>query len=171
MRSIIFILALAIPALGQDQSSAAPACGRHQAWFSVKVEKRQQNLDSPDKGMARVYFLQDTGGLYSPLWSGTWITKIGVDGRWVGANENNSYFSVSVDPGLHDLCVNAQSHTAELARVTELRQFTAEPGRTYFFRVRDLLWKIPMLIVEPIDQDQAEYMMAISPVAISKGTK
>ena len=32
----------------------------------------------------------------------------GIDGAWTGASHGNSYFSVSVDPGVRHVCVATQ---------------------------------------------------------------
>ena len=50
--------------------------------------------------------------------------KLAVDGAWVGANHGNSYFSVSVEPGEHHVCVTLQSSL--VAQRVELAHFTAE---------------------------------------------
>ena len=65
--------------------------------------------------------------------------RVGLDGAWVGANKDRSYFFFSVDPGEHQLCTNWQSgvfkKTAD--RVGSAASLTADAGTAYYFRVRD----------------------------------
>jgi len=59
--------------------------------------------------------------------------RFGLDGAWAGANNNNSYFAVTVDPGVHHLCVSWQSTLRMLKKSIDVASFTAEPGKVYYF--------------------------------------
>ena len=96
MRSVPVLMLLAVSAFAQEQPGAvAAACGPKEA-FEVKLDQSQHILVQPDPGKARIYFVQDIGAVNCLGGCGT---KIGLDGAWVGANKQNSYFSVSVEPG------------------------------------------------------------------------
>ena len=70
---------------------------------------------------------------------------------------------MDVDPGVHHLCANAQAHLFK--HVTELAHFTAEAGHVYYFRIRNVTWHALRLDFDPVDSDQALYM--IDPSALS----
>ena len=68
-----------------------------------ELDKSQHALAAPEPGKARAYFIQDARAF---------TTNFGVDGAWVGANNGNSYFSVSIEPGLHHLCTDIEPRLA-----------------------------------------------------------
>ena len=81
----------------------------------------------------------------------------------MGANRLNSYFSVSVDPGEHHVCVMLQSTL--LAQRVELAHFTAEAGRTYYYRTRIVMSReMELLELDPLDSDQGRYLVALFPL-------
>lgn len=91
--------------------------------------------------------------------------RIGLDGAWVGANKNNSYFFVYVEPGEHRVCANVQS---SLTYPMELTHFTAEAEKTYYFRVRVVPTSYGVyLFLNPVDSDEAKYRIAAFPLSIS----
>jgi hypothetical protein len=101
MKSVLVMMLLAVSAFAQEQpGTVAAACGPKEA-FAVKLDQSQHTLAQPEPGRARVYFVQDIGAVNCLGGCGT---KIGLDGAWAGANKQNSYFSVSVEPGEHHVC-------------------------------------------------------------------
>jgi len=168
MKQFLVIIFLAITAIGQTKSgpTAPAACASKSASFDVKLDRSQHTLLPTESGKARVYFIQDFG--FASCLGNCLTTKVGVDGTWIGANQNNSYFSVSVEAGEHHLCVNPQSRFATETRYVELAHFTAEPGKVYYFRTRTLGGNNnPVLDFEPVDSDQAEYLIASYPLSVS----
>jgi len=71
-------------------AAAQTACGPSGVSFKVTVDKSQRALPPPEPGKARVY----------AIGSGT----IAMDGQWMGEGSRDTYFSFSVEPGLHHLC-------------------------------------------------------------------
>jgi len=168
MKNLLVIILLATSALAQNKpKSAAPAaCASRSANFDVKLDQSQHSLLPPEPGKARVYFIQDLG--FVSCLGSCLTTKIGLDGAWVGANQHNSYFSVSVEPGEHHLCANVQSRFAAGNRYLALAHFNAEPGKVYYFRTRALGSNDnPVLDFDPVDSDQAEYLIASYPLSAS----
>lgn len=168
MRSVPVMIFLAASAFAQGQPGlAAPAaCASKNANFDVKLDESQHTLLPPEPGKARVYFIQDLG--FVSCLGGCLTTKIGLDGTWIGANQHNSYFSVSVDAGEHHLCANLQSRFAAVNRYFALAHFTAEAGKVYYFRTRTLGGKDnPAFDLDPVDSDQAEYLIAAYPLSVS----
>jgi len=92
MKIALVVLLLAASAFAQDSAAAVEsACGQKDGRFNVKLDESQHTLTQPEPGKARVYFIQQKA-----LDTFVVTTGIGLDGAWVGANKNNSYFTVSV---------------------------------------------------------------------------
>lgn len=170
MKVVLAFLLFAVSAFAQNPMAVATAaCGPKKVSFDVMTNPAQHSLELPEPGKARVYFVQDLG-TQAPLGvGGAQVTRVGIDGAWVGANNNNSYFSVSVEPGEHHICVNAQTHLFK--GVMEFAHFTAEAGKVYYFRTRDFLWQTRRLEFAPVDSDQARYMIAAYPRSIAHAKK
>jgi len=166
MRSALVVILLAASVYAQDQSVAgAAACGPKGASFNVKRDDSQHVLAQPEAGKARVYFVQDVGVI--DCIGGCFTMKVGLDGAWVGANQHNSYFSVSVEPGEHHLCANPQSRF-QAGRLVALAHFTAEAGKVYYFRTRAFEDRNQMFLdLDPIDSDQAQHLIASYPLSMS----
>jgi hypothetical protein len=93
-----------------------------------------------------------------------------LDGTWAGANHGNSYFSVSVDPGEHHVCVTLQSSL--VAQRVELAHFTAVADTAYYYRTRLVMSRsMELLELEPIDNDQGKYLVASFALAVSNPKK
>jgi hypothetical protein len=143
------------------------ACGPEGVSFNVKRDDSQHQLLPPDAGKARVYFLHDAG-TGSTL--GYPTVKLAIDGAWVGANHGNSYFSVSVGPGEHHICVTLQSSL--VAQRVELAHFTAEAGKTYYYRTQLVTSRtVELLELDAIDSDQGKYLIDSSPLSVSSPKK
>jgi hypothetical protein len=162
MRIALIFFLLALPAWAQEKAATSvtsPACGPNNVKFDVTLDKSQHAVTQPEPGKARVYFIQDRGAQFI---GGTVEAVIGLDGTWVGANRNNAYFSVSVEPGEHHAC-------ADLGHSIELAHFKAEAGGIYYFRARAVGAEDGMyLFLGPVDGDQAKYLIARYPVSVSR---
>jgi hypothetical protein len=165
MRSALVLMVLSVCAIPQDKPPVvAPACGRSDVNFDVKRDQTQHALGQPEPGKALVYFVQDLG--QTRCLTSCVTVKIGLDGAWVGANQDNSYFSMSVEPGEHHVCATPQSR--ELRRLVGLAHFTAEVGKTYYLRTRLFGDQNQQLIdLGLIDSDQAGYFVASYPLSVS----
>jgi hypothetical protein len=127
MRTALIFLLLPLAALAQEKTptTAAPsACGPDNVKFEVKLDKLQHTPAQPEPGKALIYFIQDKGPQSCGIGAAP-QTGIGMDGAWVGANRNNSYFSVSAELGKHHVCSAVMSF---INQTTELAHFTAETG-------------------------------------------
>jgi hypothetical protein len=160
MRIGLVIIFLAASAFAQDQSAVAKAaCGPDDVDFEIKLDKSKHGLTPPEPGKARVYFIQDIGRVSC---IGTCVkTRIGVDGTWAGAIRNNSYFSISVEPGEHHMC-------AKSGEVVALVHLNAEPGKIYYFRTRLFGSENQRIFdFDPIDSDQGQHLIASYPLSVS----
>lgn len=165
MKSALVMMLLTLSAFAQDKSSRlASACGPKDVTFNVSTEISHASAE-PEPGKARVVFIQDDGP-----WGGHqhYVTKIGLDGAWVGAYKQNAYFTVSVDPGEHHVCANVQSKSA-FGLLLALAHFTAEPDKIYYFRTRffggmpGVTTAPPYVDLETVDSDEAKYRMTSFP--------
>ncbi len=96
------------------------------------------------------------------------MTKVGVDGNWVGANQGNSYFSFAVDPGEHHLCVNWQSRLEWRSRAFALANFTAEADKVYYFRTRLFSTRSDYVFdLDLVNSDQGKLLVASSAFSVS----
>jgi hypothetical protein len=154
---------LAISATAQTPAIVEKSCGPQKTQFEVKRTQPQPRISEPEAGKARVYFIQDLG---KTTCVNCVTIRIGVNAEWVGANQRNSYFSVSLEPGEHHLCASPQPSYLQV--LVGLLHFTAEAGKTYFFRVRLIGEQEQALLdFDPIDSEQAEYLIGTYPVAVS----
>jgi len=143
------------------------ACGPQNVSFKVNLNESQHALTQPQPGKALVYFIHDAG---TGLGLGYPTIKVALDGQPVGANHVNSYFSVSIDPGEHHVCVSLQSSL--VAQRVELAHFTASADQIYYYRTRLLLSRgLELLQLEPIDSDQGKYLITFFPLSISSPKK
>jgi hypothetical protein len=166
MRILILIMLAVLSAFGQDQSTdSEAACGPLDVKLAVKPDDSRHAVSQPGLGKALIYFIQEAGSANCLL--GPCVTRIGLDGTWVGAFKHNSYFSVSVDPGEHHSCMNVQSPTP-LGKLTAFAHVTAEAGKVYYMGTRAAVRTgTTHLEIEPIDSDQAKHLIASSPLSVS----
>lgn len=169
---MIFAASASASALGPS-FRAAQACGPRDASFRVTLDESQPTLKPAEPGKATVYFVLDDGpwGQYQH-----YVLKVGLDGAWVGAYKRNSYFTVSVEPGEHHVCANVQSNSSA-GTLLALAHFTAEPGKVYYFRTqflagtRALYPAQSLLALDPLDSDEAKYLIASYPLSVSQTNK
>jgi hypothetical protein len=139
-RITLVVLLFASPALAQDSAAnplAAAGCGPNEIEFDVKTDKKQHPTSQPEAGKALVYVIGAAWSDYVALHVGTPPTRFGIDGTWVGANGYRSYFFFPVEPGDHRLCTSAQSKIERVVKYsTTAASFTAEAGKTYYFRTK-----------------------------------
>jgi len=121
--------ALVFAVQAQAKTILPDACGDDSVKFNVKTEKDQSPPAPPPAGKAQIVFINDAKG---------WSARYGMDGAWVGANEGNSYFAVTVDPGERHLCVDYHVSAAYLGTLKQqnmlVASVTTEAGKVYYFQ-------------------------------------
>jgi hypothetical protein len=162
----------------QTNSLGAPGCGPAEIKFEVETDESRHAAPAPDAGKALVVFLQDDAKFDSRPRP---TTRFGIDGTWVGATHANSFFYVAVDPGEHHVCANWQNRASLLTptRATAAAHFTAEAGKTYYFRGRDIaitgergaVVSEPEVKLEPLDGDEAQILMRSFTLSVSRAKK
>ena len=166
---IFFVILLSAASVLAETSLAVPtaACGPESVSFNVKRDDSEHQPLTPDPGKARIYFVHDAG-TGSVLAYPT--VKLAIDGAWVGANHGNSYFSVSVAPGEHHVCVTLQS--SFVAQRVELAHFTAEAAQSYYYRTQLVTSRsVELLELDALDSDQGKYLIDSFPLSVSSPKK
>ncbi len=124
---LIFLCAAPLPALCQSdtfpdswQARVFEACGapEKQVNFTVTADNSGRPPAAQPAGKALIYVLRPHHGLTG------FPSKIAVDGEWKGANLPGTYFTFTVEPGLHYFCSSAKSQS--------LLIMTVEAGKTYY---------------------------------------
>lgn len=167
MKILLAVLLCCAPLYAQIPEPATSACGSLHVSMAVDLDHSSHLIQPADPGKARIYFIQDTG-LTTNL--GYPTTRIGIDGAWAGANKKNSWFSVSIDPGEHHLCLAVQSFITHFApQVLEFAHLDAEAGKVYYYRSRIISSQTgpEYLIFDPVDSDEAKYLIASYPLSSS----
>jgi hypothetical protein len=156
---LVLALLFASPALAQDQAAAARAaagCGPADTQFDVKVDADHHPAGTPEEGKALVYVFED--------WMMGPTMRVGLDGSWVGATYNKSYFFFSVTPGEHNLCAEWQSGTFKKTaeRIGAARAIAFEAGKVYF--VRMVFWEAQstwgQINLELADKAEGQFLIA-----------
>jgi hypothetical protein len=154
---LVIFLTLSVIFLPPANAQAALGCGPVNVKFDVTTKFPVGPVPAPTAGKALVVFLQDDyqfGGFGRPT------TRFGIDGTWTGATHANSYFYVSVDPGEHHVCASWQSSgLAESERSMAALHFTAEAGKSYYFRARDVAHAARELVLSRLDSDEAQVII------------
>jgi len=179
MKTALIILCLTVTAFAQEKvrfGHTAPgmryaaACGPQAANFKVRLDDSQHGPLFAKPGMAQIYFIHDAGIQYEHITMLYPTVKFGVDGSWAGAGHGDSWFAYTVAPGEHHLCVTLQSKFVD--QRVELAHFTAEAGKSYYFRTRLIASQsVELLELSHIDSDQGVYLVSIFPMASSTPKK
>jgi hypothetical protein len=168
MRSMLVLVLLAATAVAQDQpaiTAAVATCGPKDVNFDVKADQNQHPVPQPDSQKALVYVVQEFGQVEC---RGCAVTKIGLDGVWVGANKGNSYIYFFAEPGERHLCMNWQSRFESRSRAFAVANFTAEAGKTYYYRARVFPGHLDISFdLDPINSDQGKLLVASSALSVS----
>ena len=134
MKSIpaLSLLCVSLVFAAQARATVLPdACGDDKIKFDVSAKSGQPAPAPPPAGKAQIVFIENENQMVGTMMYAT--VRFGLDGTWAGANYNNSYFAVPVDPGVHHLCASWQSSLRMIKKYIDVASFTAEPGKVYYF--------------------------------------
>lgn len=186
MKTLLAVIFLISPALAQNESGpgvarTTAACGPAETHFDVKVNSNEHPLPvaDPDKALVVVAEDQETKFVRDVT------IRVAVDGAWMGANRGKSYFFFAVNPGTRHVCADWETSNGPDERIIALTNFTAEAGKIYYFRARTWgsftsqgsgnaasnqrsNW---VLDLDPISDDQGQYIVATSGVSSSRPKK
>jgi hypothetical protein len=143
-----------------ESARAAAGCGPTEVHFDVKADKKQHPAPQPEADKALVYVFENDDAA---------TTRVGLDGKWMGANRGQSYFFFSVDPGEHRLCTDWQSSFEKLSRLGSAASFTTEIGKTYYFRIeiRAPEHQSFTMKLEPLDSAEGQFLISSNALSTS----
>ena len=127
----IAVLCVLAAATLQAKTILPDACGDDKVKFEIKTEKDHAAPGAPNSGKAQLVLIEALDKTF--CWGCSVATRFGMDGAWVGANNGDSYFVLSIDRGEHHLCADWQSVFGTLKKKIGLTSFTAEAGKVYYF--------------------------------------
>jgi hypothetical protein len=125
--TITLAVATCVPAMAK--TILPDACGDNKVEFDIKIMKDQPAAAAPESGKALIVFVETAP--YIPILTPGSETRFGLDGAWVGAIKPKGYFTVSVPPGEHHLCVSV--HGPNSFKDAAVMKVVAEEGKTYYF--------------------------------------
>jgi len=177
--TLVALVLLALQAPAQTIPEPVPPsspCGPANVKYEVKLNRTQHTLSRPEPGKALVYVIEVFQR--PPGEWGTPTIRVGLNGKWMGANRGTSYLSFPVDGGENHLCTNWQSVWKQLSAQHSQTSFVAEAGKIYFFRVQthfqtyisgvaqsSVVWSFDL---QPMDSQEAKNFIAASPLSISQ---
>jgi hypothetical protein len=169
--TLTIVLFLALSSVAQTIPTVAPpsaGCGPAKVKFNVSFNPNEHALRQPAPGQGLVYVVEVFQR--PPGEMGTPTIRVGVNGKWIGANHGTSYLSFPVEAGENHLCVNWQSRQRQLSDQHAVTNFVAEGGKTYFFKVEVTkregnVWSYDM---QQIGLEEAKSFMAAAPLSISR---
>ncbi|MGB0064991.1 MAG: hypothetical protein WBP85_11150 [Terracidiphilus sp.] len=127
--SALLLCACLVPmaqARDKNKTPLPDACGDENAKFDVKLQSNPSASLTPDPGKALIVFIDQTQHFKE-------VIRFAIDGTWVGANYGNSYFTVAVAPGEHNLCGAFQRSGDKARSLSGMTNFTAEAGKIYYW--------------------------------------
>lgn len=165
----VFFLCASLACVGQVWASTWPdSCGNDRVKFDVKTEEGQPVPAGPAEGKAQIVFIENGNQMIGPFMHAT--VRLGMDGAWVGANYGNSYFALTVDPGVHHLCANWQSSMESLQKGLDLTSFTAEPAKIYYFEAQVTVNSRSSVTftLSQLNEDEGKYLVKGSKLSTSR---
>jgi hypothetical protein len=175
MKAALLVILFAPFALAQDAAPAADAaCGPANVQFETQLTHSQTPLQ-PEAGKSLVYVVEVFDKVVGQLSHPT--LRVGLDGKWVGADKGDSYIAFQTDPGEHHICTRWQSHWKRFRKEAAFAGFTADAGKVYYFRARITEYGGSggasnfSLDLEPLNGDEGKYLVASSRVSASQPKK
>jgi hypothetical protein len=134
LQVVLLLSSFSFVPLGAMSATVLPdACGNEKVSFDIQLQKNNPAPATPEASKGQVIFIEKSEkppaiGCLTAGVSCNDVTRFGVDGAWVGATKGNSYFTISLEPGVHHLCavVGKEVHAEPLA---------VEAGHAYYFQV------------------------------------
>lgn len=151
---ILLVLVCAAPVYGQNATTdfrTGAGCGPRNVQYDVRLSSPDKGVAAPSSGKARIYVIEPVGT------NNTGITRVGLDGHWVGANTGNGYISFEVDLGNHNICAEWQS----IKRTGAATAMTAEPGKTYYFLAAAVVQWVDFSLTR-VDDAEGQWLLSIS---------
>jgi hypothetical protein len=162
------VLCASLACAGRVGATALPdSCGDEKVKFDVKTQAGQPLPAGPAEGKAMIIFIEKQNQMITPFHYAT--VRFGMDGAWVGANVGNSYFALTVGPGVHHLCASWQSDLETLKKDVKATSFTAEAGQVYYFEGEIVASRDTLIFnFSELNEDEAKYQLKSLKLSTSK---
>jgi len=168
VRTKLLVLGLAISFISAAQSWASSpldSCGAKDVSFQINKQKGDaaKPFSSPDK--AKLVFVQRNERCI-----GCSVTRVGIDGAWIGANKGDSYFAVTIEPGEHHVCANWGAPLARTEAKVELTDLQAEAGKVYYFETEVASYgqnRAPQMNLKRLSSDEGAFLVSRSEMAVA----
>ncbi len=150
-----FFFAILLVVVMQARCTTLPdACGDEKIKVDVAVQKPPSALPAANTTSATLVFVQRLG----ESCIGCSVTRVGLDGTWIGANKGASFFSVTTAPGEHHVCAFWDAPGARIENKIELTELEALAGQIYYFEIE----------IGP--RSTREFAMRLKPISADMGT-
>jgi len=163
----VFLLSLLLTGTateGSADSNGLPqSCGPNDVSFTFNSQKSAPPAASANQ--ATLVVVQRAG-----LCIGCSVTRIGVDGAWVGANKGRTFFAVPIEAGEHHVCADWAAPLASTEARIGLTDFQAEPGKSYYFETvieRNGENEAPRMILKQLSPDMGAFLVARSEQSVA----
>jgi hypothetical protein len=151
-------------ALSQPSGQPPTACGADSVRFKTSAGPVGDAAPPTAPDQATLYVIMQTtsiGPIRTP--------RIGMDGTWIGAVHGSSFIRFSAAPGAHHLCDWVSPGLTAPKNPISLSSFQAEPGQSYYFRVRIFESSNGSLQdFEPISVDEGKYLVSQYHLSLSE---
>jgi hypothetical protein len=145
---VLFILGLQLRA-----TTLPDACGDEKVKVNVAAHE-PSSVPAASATSAMLVFVQRL----SESCIGCSVTRVGLDGTWIGANKGASFFSVTTAPGEHHVCAFWGAPGARTENKVELTELEALAGHVYYFEIE----------IGP--RSTGEFAMRLKPISADMGT-
>lgn len=170
--ALVAVVFFATAALAQETALVATqaACGPGEVQFNAEPAKDQPPAQL-EAGKSLVYVVEVFDKAANQIARPT--LRVGLDGKWVGADRPESYLAFSVDPGEHHLCTRWQSKLKRFSNKAAFAILAADPGKVYYFRARIIEGYGSVFALEfaPINEDEGKFLIASSAPSVSQPKK
>jgi hypothetical protein len=170
--ALVAVVFFATAAFAQETALVATqaACGPGEVQFNAEPAKELPPAQ-PEAGKSLVYVVEVFDKAVNELSRPT--LRVGVDGKWVGADRPQSYLAFSVEPGEHHLCTRWQSRLKRFSDKAAFALLAADPGKVYYFRARIIEGYGSNFALDfaPVNEDEGKFLIASSAPSVSQPKK
>jgi len=138
------------------------SCGPMGAHPSIQLQTFSRKLSPIPVGMARLVVVQQIG-----VCPHCGVVRVGLNGKWIGANKGDSWFAVTIPPGKQRVCVAWNAPFVRLTDRIHLTELDAEAGKTYYLETTALTGKyeVNRVLLEKTTQNEAWFLRSNSKMA------
>lgn len=168
MAGCLCLLMMLILTPGARGAKLPASCGPQHVSVHVQKKRDPAKLGAVPAGEARLVFVQRMGFC---LGCGR-VVRIGLDGKWVGANKGSSWFAVTVPAGEHHVCAWWDAPLIRLEDRMKLTDLDAKAGQTYYFQTHVNTNaganEVSRMWLRSISRDQGAFLVSRSKRSIAR---